>query len=496
MSNTDHLALPFIDAAQAQKHVTHNAALNLLDCVVQLSISARNVLAPPGTPLEGQRLLLGTGATGAFAGHDGTIATFQDGAWGFLTPMAGWRAYSEAENLLLMYNGTAWVDVMSTLKQAQNLSLLGLNTTATAQNPLSATLNSALFAALPVAASGTGDMRMVLNKAAPGNTVSQLYQDNFSGRAETGLTDDDHFHVKVSSDGTTWREAINIDNSTGKVSFPSGAALQPSLLTFRNRLHNAMFTVNQRRVSGTVMLAAGAYGHDRWKAGAAGCTYAFATSGNGITLTITAGSLKQVVENFNVEGGAYYLSWTGTAQGRVDTGAFAASGLLATGIAGGLPVTVEFGVGTLSMPQFEPQQMGQTGATIFEQRPLSFELALCQRYYFRRWNNVGNSSTIALLARVGVYTTGRLFGFPVPLRAVPTVKISGIADFGIIPVGGYSGVSIAAWYGAGTPYPTAYEAIVHVGWPIVDANSSNAPGMAVTLCEMSQTGWMDFSADL
>ena len=46
MSNSDHLALPFIDAAQSQKHVTHNAALNLLDCVVQLSISARN--GPPG----------------------------------------------------------------------------------------------------------------------------------------------------------------------------------------------------------------------------------------------------------------------------------------------------------------------------------------------------------------------------------------------------------------------------------------------------------------
>jgi hypothetical protein len=54
------------------------------------------------------------------------------------------------------------------------------------------------------------------------NTVSQLYQDGFSGRAETGLTGDDNFHVKVSPDGSNWHEAVAIDRSTGKVDFPSG----------------------------------------------------------------------------------------------------------------------------------------------------------------------------------------------------------------------------------------------------------------------------------
>jgi len=31
MTQTTHLALPYIDAAQAQKHVTHNEALALID---------------------------------------------------------------------------------------------------------------------------------------------------------------------------------------------------------------------------------------------------------------------------------------------------------------------------------------------------------------------------------------------------------------------------------------------------------------------------------
>ena len=35
---TTHLLLPYILAAQAQKHVTHNEALRLLDAMVQLSV--------------------------------------------------------------------------------------------------------------------------------------------------------------------------------------------------------------------------------------------------------------------------------------------------------------------------------------------------------------------------------------------------------------------------------------------------------------------------
>ena len=83
--------------------------------------------------------------------------------------------------------------------------------------------NAALLTAQSPSESGSGDLRVSLNKTALGNTVSQIYQTNYSGRAEVGLTGDDHFHVKVSADGAAWREAINIDPASGSVSFPSGA---------------------------------------------------------------------------------------------------------------------------------------------------------------------------------------------------------------------------------------------------------------------------------
>jgi Protein of unknown function (DUF2793) len=40
MTNTPRLALPAIEAAQAQKHVTHNEALTLLDALTQLAVKA------------------------------------------------------------------------------------------------------------------------------------------------------------------------------------------------------------------------------------------------------------------------------------------------------------------------------------------------------------------------------------------------------------------------------------------------------------------------
>ncbi len=224
MSNTPNLALPYIDAAQSQKHVTHNAALADLDVCVQLSVKARGTLSPPPSPAAGDRYLLGAGATGAFAGRDGAVAAFIDGAWSFATPRVGWRCYVEAESKLLFFGNGVWSDIATAIHALQSLAQLGIGAIADSNTPLSAKLNAALFTALAPGEGGTGDLRFTLNKSASPNTVSQLYQDNYSGRAETGLCGDDHFHIKVSADGSLWRESINIDPATGVVSFPSGVA--------------------------------------------------------------------------------------------------------------------------------------------------------------------------------------------------------------------------------------------------------------------------------
>jgi hypothetical protein len=182
-------------------------------------------------------------------------------------------------------------------------------------------------------------------------------------------------------------------------------------LSARNAIINGNFGVNQRFVSGTVTLAAGAYGHDRWKAGSSGCTYTFATSGNVTTLTISAGSLLQVIEGINLFSGTYALSWAGTAQGKIGAGAFGNSGITGS-VTGGTNLNIEFGTGTVSLVQFEQG----TVATPFEHRSFGQELALCQRY-FEVGETTANYNTMA----------NRYLNVPfvVTKRAAPTMTRTG-----------------------------------------------------------------------
>lgn len=219
MTDTVNLGLPYIEAAQAQKHVTHNEALRILDTLVQLAVLDRDLAAPPSFPNEGQRWLIATNPTGAWLGHANHVAAWQDGAWQISVPRIGWLTYVVDEGRLLAWNGTAWTDAMSMLTTLQNITLLGVGTTADTTNPFSAKLNNALWIAKTAAEGGDGTLRYKLSKESADKTLSFLFQDNFSGRTEFGLTGDDNFHIKVSPDGSSWKEAFNIDAASGKIGF-------------------------------------------------------------------------------------------------------------------------------------------------------------------------------------------------------------------------------------------------------------------------------------
>jgi hypothetical protein len=189
----------------------------------------------------------------------------------------------------------------------------------------------------------------------------------------------------------------------------------------KNRLIDAGFIINQRGYVSNTALSAGTYAHDRWKAGASGCTYTFTQGSLGvpIVITITAGSLQQIIEGCNMpDGGTFTLSWTGTAQGRVNGGGYSTSPLIVTGLTAGANCTVEFNTGTCSFPQLE---VG-TSATGFEYRQYQQELALCQRYY-----------QIVQTGAVARYSDSLLvggFSYLVPARTIPTVVYSKIIGDG------------------------------------------------------------------
>lgn len=108
------LGLPYLQPSQAQKHVTVNESLAALDVHVQLVVQARDLATPPAAPNEGDGYLLPEGATGAWDGRAaGEIASWQDGAWAFRMPQAGWRAWCTADDTLLLYDGAGWASLFT-----------------------------------------------------------------------------------------------------------------------------------------------------------------------------------------------------------------------------------------------------------------------------------------------------------------------------------------------------------------------------------------------
>lgn len=108
MSETLHLKLPYLEAAQAQKHVTVNEGLRALDALVQLSVKSRALNTPPSTPVEGDRYIVATAPTGAWSAAAGEIAAFVDGVWRFFAPQTGWRAFDENAGEFVYWSGSAW----------------------------------------------------------------------------------------------------------------------------------------------------------------------------------------------------------------------------------------------------------------------------------------------------------------------------------------------------------------------------------------------------
>jgi len=115
MSETTHLRLPYLMASQAQKHVTMNEALRMLDGIVQLGVLDRDLTAPPGAPAEGDRYIVASGSAGVWAGWDGSIAYWCDGAWLRILPSIGWITWLEDEALVLIFTATGWTPLVLAL---------------------------------------------------------------------------------------------------------------------------------------------------------------------------------------------------------------------------------------------------------------------------------------------------------------------------------------------------------------------------------------------
>ncbi|KZE29127.1 hypothetical protein AVW15_04790 [Chelatococcus daeguensis] len=418
---TANLKLPYIAAGQAQKHVTHNEALHMLDVLVQLAVADTDRTVPPADPAEGARHIVGEGATDAWTGRDHHVAIFVDGGWLTFAPAPGWMAYVTGEGRLRVWTGTEWATMQDdTPTELHNLAALGVGTRADEVNGFAAKLENALWSAKYTGEGGSGTLRMALNKEGSADTVSLIFNSDWSGRAEIGLAGSDHFEIKVSEDGSLWTPALRIDPASGAVTLPQTR----QECGLRNLLINARGLVNQRGyVSGTATAAAGRYTLDRWRVVAAGQALAWTEANGYRTFTAPAGGVEQVIEGLDVVAGTYVLSWNGTASASVNGAAVAKGGTVS--LAGGANVTVRFSGGTFALPQLEHG----TVPSAFEVRPFSQELAMCQRYFEKSYNLEVAPGTASQMGRRNqntfqIATNHRAdIPFRVIKRAAPTVTI-------------------------------------------------------------------------
>jgi hypothetical protein len=123
MTDTPRLNLPVIEAAQAQKHVTHNEALAILDTLIQAAVESRTLTAPPGSPSEGDCYIPAVGASGAWSGWDLNLATFSGGGWMRLIPSSGMKAWVKAERLTVTYEDGVWRDGVALTQHGGRVTL-------------------------------------------------------------------------------------------------------------------------------------------------------------------------------------------------------------------------------------------------------------------------------------------------------------------------------------------------------------------------------------
>jgi hypothetical protein len=220
ITDSARLELPYIAAGQAQKHVTHNEALRLLDALVQASVASRALATPPPAPAEGECHIVAAGAAGVWSGQAGALASFADGAWTFLTPAASWWLFVADEGRFAFFDGTAWqgFDALG-----DGIDRLGIQTAADDDNRLAVASDNVLLTH-----AGTSH-RLKLNKAGAGDTAAVVFQSAYAGHAEIGLAGTNDLSVKVSPDGSAWTTALRLDRTSGAARLTEGSAASPAL---------------------------------------------------------------------------------------------------------------------------------------------------------------------------------------------------------------------------------------------------------------------------
>ncbi len=105
-STTTNFSLPLLFSGQAQKEISINQTVSMLDALIQSSVDA-SLSSPPTDPKDGSTYRVLANATGDWAGKEDQIAIQLGGAWHFIAPKAGLRLFDRQTGGSSHYD-TSW----------------------------------------------------------------------------------------------------------------------------------------------------------------------------------------------------------------------------------------------------------------------------------------------------------------------------------------------------------------------------------------------------
>ena len=124
MSNTSNFNLPLLAQNQAQKEVTINESLYLIDALINNTIIDYQLNVAPASANNGDTYLIAPNQVSnnnAWHGHNNKVAVYLNGKWRFIPPNTNMVFFLKNSASQLRWNGTSWsLDSKSYLKMVDN----------------------------------------------------------------------------------------------------------------------------------------------------------------------------------------------------------------------------------------------------------------------------------------------------------------------------------------------------------------------------------------
>jgi hypothetical protein len=103
---TARMKLPYLVASQAQKEVTHNEALEIIDVLLHaFALAIENT--PPDVPEKNDCYIIGTEPQGEWENYSNALAYYTTG-WNFIEATEGMTVWVRSTRCHYTYDGTSW----------------------------------------------------------------------------------------------------------------------------------------------------------------------------------------------------------------------------------------------------------------------------------------------------------------------------------------------------------------------------------------------------